>query len=211
MCCQNAGPRMSLQCFCTQLVQNQCWCVMHGSALPEARDDRAAREASLPRHLRTQLVARDRALVEPDEVRDELVGRLREDRLGRVVLREPAALAEDRDPVADLDRLVDVVRDEDDRLPQLALQAEELVLQARADDRVDRAERLVHQHERRVRGKRAREADALALAAGELRREALRVRLVEADELEQLRRARLRPRARLAVAAAARRRCSPRR
>ena len=72
----------------------------------------------------------------------------------------------------------------------LLLQAEELVLQPRADDRVDRAERLVHQHQRRVRRERAREADALALAAGELRREPLRVGRVEPDELEQLGRAR---------------------
>ena len=51
--------------------------------------------------------------------------------VGRVVLGEHAALAQDRDPVADLDRLVDVVRDEDDRLAHLALEAQELVLQAR--------------------------------------------------------------------------------
>ena len=81
-----------------------------------------------------------------------------EDRRRRVVLREPTALAQDRDPVADLDRLVDVVRDEDDRLAHLVLQAEELVLQSRAHDRVDRAERLVHQHQRRVRGERTCEA-----------------------------------------------------
>ena len=85
------------------------------------------------------------------------------------------ALVEDRDAVAHLDRLVDVVRDEDHRLPQLAMQAEELVLEALARDRVDRAERLVHQHQRRVRGERAREADALPLPARELSRVALRV------------------------------------
>ena len=51
-----------------------------------------------------------------DELRHELVGRVREDRVGRVVLREHAALAQDRDPVAHRDRLVDVVGDEDDRL-----------------------------------------------------------------------------------------------
>ena len=115
--------------------------------------------------------------VAADEVGHELVHRVLEDLLRRVVLGEPAALAEDRDAVADLDRLVDVVRDEDDRLAQLLLQAQELVLEPRAHDRVDRAERLVHQHQRRVRGERAREADALALAAGELGREALPVRL----------------------------------
>ena len=45
-----------------------------------------------------------------------------QDPLRRVVLREPAALAQDRDAVADLDRLVDVVGDEDDGLPQLLLE-----------------------------------------------------------------------------------------
>ena len=45
------------------------------------------------------------------------------------------------------------------------VQAQELVLEPVASDRVDRAERLVHQHQRRVGGQRAGEADALALAA----------------------------------------------
>ena len=100
---------------------------------------------------------------------DEVVGRVREDRVGRVVLREHAALAQDRDAVAHLDRLVDVVRDEDDRLADLAVQPQQLGLQAEARDRVERAERLVHQQQRRVGSERAREADALALPAGELR------------------------------------------
>ncbi len=87
---------------------------------------------------------------------------------GRVLL-DPAALAHDRDPVAHLDRLVDVVGDEEDGLAELRLQAQELVLQALAVDRVDRAEGLVHQHHQRVGGERAGDADALLLAAGELR------------------------------------------
>ncbi len=49
------------------------------------------------------------------------------------------------------------------------------------------AERLVHQHQRRVGGERARDADALALPAGELRRvAAAELAGVEADQLEQL-------------------------
>ena len=55
------------------------------------------------------------------------------------------------------------------------VQAQEVVLQALAGDRVDRAERLVHQHHRRVGGQRAGHADALVLAARELRRVALAV------------------------------------
>jgi hypothetical protein len=58
------------------------------------------------------------------------------------------------------------VGDEQDRLADLRLQAQELVLQAFAVDRVDRAERLVHQHQRGIGRERARNADALALASG---------------------------------------------
>ena len=108
-----------------------------------------------------------------------------EDLVGRAVLDELAVL-EDGDPVAHLDGLVDVVRDEDDRLADLGVQAQEVVLQAVARDRVDRAERLVHEHDRLAGGHRAGDADALALAAGELARVALGVALLEADELEQL-------------------------
>ena len=59
-----------------------------------------------------------------------------------------------------------------------------------ARDRVERAERLVHQEHRRVGRERAREADALALPARELRRVARRVAGSRPDELEQLRAAR---------------------
>ena len=121
-----------------------------------------------------------------DEVLDELVGG-RHQQLGRGrVLGDPAALAHDRDPVAHLDRLVDVVGDEEDGLLDLRLEAEELVLEALAVDRVDRAERLVHQHHQRVGGERPGDADPLLLAAGELRRVAVAELGVEADQLEQL-------------------------
>ena len=118
----------------------------------------AGESSSSPSGLQRERLERP---VAADEVRHELVDRVLEDLLRRVVLGEPAALAEDRDAVADLDRLVDVVRDEDDGLAQLLLQAQELVLEPRAHDRVDRAERLVHQHQRagsrraRARGRRA--------------------------------------------------------
>ena len=72
-------------------------------------------------------------------------------------------------------------------LRDLGLQAQELVLQPLAVDRVDRAERLVHQQHRRVGGERAGHADALALAARELGRVALaHLAGVERDQLEQL-------------------------
>ncbi len=100
-----------------------------------------------------------------DEVLDEVVRRGHQQLRRSRVLGKAAALLEDRDPVAHLDRLVDVVGDEEDRLPDLGLQPEELVLQSLAVDRVDRAEGLVHQHHRWVGGKRPRDPDALLLAA----------------------------------------------
>ena len=118
-------------------------------------------------------------------------GAIRSSGRGRV-LGELAALAEDRDPVAHLDRLVDVVGDEEDRLLDLGLEAQELVLEPLAVDRVDRAEGLVHQHHAGIGGQRAGDADPLLLAARELRRVAVAELGIEADQLEQLVDARLR-------------------
>ena len=102
---------------------------------------------------------------------------------GGVVLQQAAALGEHRDPVAQQHRLVDVVRHEDDGLPELLLQPAELLLEPAADDRVDRTERLVHQQHRRIRGERPGHADPLPLAAGELMGIAVAVLVrVEADE-----------------------------
>src|SRR5205807_398475 len=67
-------------------------------------------------------------------------------------------------------RLADVVRHEDRRLPDLPSQREELALQLDAGDRVQRAERLVEEQDRRVGRQRAGDADTLALAPGELTR-----------------------------------------
>ena len=124
------------------------------------------------------------AAVGAHEVGHELVGRAGEDLVGRAVLDQLAVL-EDGDPVAHLDGLVDVVRDEDDRLADLGVQAQEVVLQPIAGDRVDGAEGLVHEHDRLAGGHRAGDADALALAARELAGVALGVALLEPDELEQ--------------------------
>jgi hypothetical protein len=109
-----------------------------------------------------------------------------EEVVGGVVLGQDSALPDDRDPVAELDRLVDVVGDEDHGLPHLVVQAQELELEAISRDRVEGAERLVHEHQRRVGGERARQADALALATRELRGIPLRVGGLETHELEQL-------------------------
>ena len=93
---------------------------------------------------------------------------------GGAELGQLAADLHDRDQVAHLDRLVDVVGHEEDRLGQVLLEAQELVLEPLPDDRVDRAERLVHQHQRRIGGQGPGDADPLALAAGELARDSAR-------------------------------------
>ena len=87
---------------------------------------------------------------------------------GGVELGEDAAALQDRDAVGHLDRLVHVVGHEHDRLAHLRLESQELVLEPVAQDRVDRPERLVHEHHRRIRGQRASHADPLALAARQL-------------------------------------------
>ena len=124
----------------------------------------------------------------PTKSSTKLFGRVHQQLRGRRVLGELAAALHDRDAVAHLDRLVDVVGDEHDRLADLALEAQELVLEPLAVDRVDRAEGLVHQHQRRVRPR----APAPRRRAGAARPRAApgkRSRVscgIEADELEQL-------------------------
>ena len=100
---------------------------------------------------------------------------MRQDRVGGVVLGQDSAPLQDGDAVGHLDRLVHVMGHEHDGLADSRLEAEELVLQAVAPDGVDRPEGLVHEHHRRVGCQRARDADALALAAGQLRRIAVAV------------------------------------
>ena len=120
------------------------------------------------RHLE-QLQALERA-VAADEIGDEAVLRVGEQAVRRVVLDQPA-FAEDGDAVGHLHRLVDVVADEHDRLLELRLHLQELVLDDRPVDRVDGAEGLVHEQHRRVVGDGAKHADALLLAAGQLLRD----------------------------------------
>jgi len=98
-----------------------------------------------------------------DEVLDEVVGGVGEDLLRGGELCDTRALLQDRDPIAHLDGFVDVVGDEGDRLLQLALQPQELVLQPVAVDRIDRTEGLVHQQHRGIGRQGTGDPDALAL------------------------------------------------
>ena len=84
-----------------------------------------------------------------------------------------------------------VVRHVDHRDAEPLVQAPDLELHLLAQLLVERAERLVHQHELRLEHERARDRDPLLLAAGELRRPAA----AEPAELHHVERA-LDPRAR---------------
>ena len=108
------------------------------------------------------LVARHR-----DELRDVVVGG-RGHELGR--RRELAQLAamHHRDPVREHQRLDHVVGDHDRVSPSSRWIRAQLVLERDAGDRIERAERLVEQQHARARRERARDADALALAARQL-------------------------------------------
>ena len=69
---------------------------------------------------------------------------------------------------------------------ELALQALQFLAHAHAQKRVERRQRLVEQQHLRLGDQRARQRDALLLAAGELRRQALG-ELLHLDQFEELR------------------------
>ena len=105
--------------------------------------------------------------------------------LGRRDLDDLAEV-HDRDPVGDVPDDGQVVRDEEVREVEVALQALEQVHDLRLDGDVERRDGLVADDEVRVEREGAGEADALALAAGELVRIAGGGVGGQADDLEQL-------------------------
>ena len=78
------------------------------------------------------------------------------------------------DPLRERRRVLEVVRDEQDRDVEPGEQVVELGADRRLRVRVERRERLVEQQHLRVARERARERDALPLAAGELARPRVR-------------------------------------
>ena len=78
-------------------------------------------------------------------------------------------------PVAEIDRLLEIVGDEEDRRLRRARDFEHLVLQALARHRVERAERLVHHQRVGLLREAAGDLQPLLHAARHLRRVLLRV------------------------------------
>ena len=143
----------------------------------------------------------ERAVVEPDRVRpfhrprQEVRGAEEagdERRRGPLVeLRRRAELLDPpavhhRDRVGHRHRFLLVVRDVDERDPDLLLDPLELHLHVLAQLEVERAERLVEKKHARMVHERSAEGDALLLSSRELLRLALR-ESGQADELEHLR------------------------
>ena len=98
---------------------------------------------------------------------DVVGGGVAQDLLGGADLLD-AAVAHHGDAVPQAHGLVEVVGDEQDRLAELALQVDELVLHLPADERVERGEGLVHEQDVGLGGQGPGQAHALAHPSGEL-------------------------------------------
>ncbi len=124
-----------------------------------------------------------------DEIGDEARRGPLVDFRGRTDLQDPAA-THHRDPVGHGQRLVLVVRHEDEGDAELALQPLQLELHLGSQLEVERRERLVEQQDARLVGEGAGEGDALLLTAGKLCRLAVLepVELHESEHLGDLRR-----------------------
>ena len=91
------------------------------------------------------------------------------------------AAIHDGDLVADMLDHAEVVGDEDRGDPEVALQVHEQIEDLRLNAHVERADRLVGDDQFRLAGKRRGDADALALPARKMRRQAAGQRRVESD------------------------------
>src|SRR5277367_5835148 len=91
-----------------------------------------------------------------------------------------------RDAVADMGDDSEVMGDEKIRKVMLALQVDQQIDHLRLDRDVKRGDRLVANDQARSERKRTRDADALALATGELMRKVAHLIRSQADLLEQL-------------------------
>ena len=99
------------------------------------------------------------------------------------------ARVHDRDPVRELEQQREVVRDEEDREAEVALEILDLLEDLALHDHVERGRRLVHDHQLGVERERHRDDHALTHPAGELVRKRAHAAAVDPDDLEQLLRA----------------------
>src|SRR5215204_1715813 len=119
-----------------------------------------------------------------DEVLDVVVGGRAYELLRGAELHD-GTVAHDRDPVTEPQGLRQVVGDEEHRLAGLRLEADHLVLHVAADQRVERAERLVVEHQLGLDRERSGEPHALLHPSRQLRGEGAG-HVVQPDQLEDL-------------------------
>ena len=166
----------------------------HREQANRGRDQEDPLHSSTPSSL-TVSSSRDAAKLErtPQEAARALVVRIVEHVCGHALLDDPALVHED-EPVADLAGELHLVGDDEHRHPdpsQVAHHDQHL-----ADElRIERGGDLVEEHHVRLHHQRARDRDALLLAARELMRIVRRL-LLEPDRRQQHPRPRLRLRAR---------------
>ena len=154
---------------------------------PDHGDDLARRDGFRAGALEVHAVAAavaEQQVCRAEEGGDEAGARARVQVVRRADL-EQAALVHHADAVGHREGLVLVVGDEDRGDAELLLDPADRAPQLLADLGVERAEGLVEQQHLGPVRERARDGDALLLAAGELGREAL-VHALEGDELQQL-------------------------
>src|SRR5690606_6079187 len=112
--------------------------------------------------------------------------------IGQDRVRRPAgvdpALVEECDPVPDLERRLQVVRDDDARHAELSSQLHDEAVDVLRVDRVEAGRRLIVQQILRPARDRPRDADALAHPSGQLGGVLVQDRTVQVDLLQQLRR-----------------------
>ena len=112
-------------------------------------------------------------------------GRGRSNGMSKTPLTRPGPRAHHGDAIGQIDRLVDLMRDEQHGLARLAPDLQQLGLHVLARLRVERGERLVHQQHHRIRRQRPGQVDALLHAAGQLRR-IVPLEAGEADQLDEM-------------------------
>src|SRR6056297_1735423 len=79
----------------------------------------------------------------------------------RLALLHDLTILENDQVIRQLQRLVEVVTDEHHGFLQFLLQLQQQVLHVGPNERIERRERLVHQHDRRIRGQRPGDTDPL--------------------------------------------------
>jgi hypothetical protein len=172
-----------------------------GRRIERVGDFAGDRDARLARHLEVRDGVEQHARVRMLRTREELAG-------GSEL--HDAAEIHDADAVGDVMDDREIVRDEEIREPERVRQVAHQVQHLRLNGNVERGRRLVAYEELRVGRQRARDGDALALAAGELVRILDAVRGCETDLHQQCRHALVELRARglpAHVRGSARRRC----